>query len=190
MCSSDLDARQMETLIQRLVMNPHDEEALAYAHQAGQADPRTYAILLEKVGLATADPAYAAHWLSESANVWAVTVGDAHHAARTFMAAIDKDPTSSQAADRLASLYRERNEQKPLVALLEKLAKMLTPLVASQPDVRPRLAAVHEELGRLWADPPLSRKDRALENWRKVAELDATNVFAIYQTREDRKSVV
>ena len=84
----------METLIQRLVMNPHDEEALAYAHQAGQADPRTYAILLEKVGLATADPAYAAHWLSESANVWAVTVGDAHHAARTFMAAIDNRVTA------------------------------------------------------------------------------------------------
>ncbi|NUP05021.1 MAG: hypothetical protein HOW73_03055, partial [Polyangiaceae bacterium] len=173
----------MEMLIQRLVRNPHDEEALAYSHQAGAADPRSYAILLEKVGMATTDPAYAAHWLSESANVWAVTVGDAHHAARTFMAAIEKDPTSTAAADRLATLYRERNETKPLVALLEKLVKLLGPLVAQQ-DVRRRLVGIHEELGKLWADPPLSRKDRACENWRKVVELDSNNVYAIYQARE------
>ena len=78
-----MDPREMETLIQRLVANPHDEEALAYAHRAGTQDPRSYAILLEKVGSATADPAYAAHWLSEAANVWSTTLGDAHHAART-----------------------------------------------------------------------------------------------------------
>ncbi len=179
----------METLIQRLVRNPHDEEALGYAHQAGQADPRSYAILLEKVGMATHDPAYAAHWLSESANVWSITVGDAHHAARNFMAAIDKDPTATVPAERLASLYRERNEQKPLVALLEKLVKLLGPLIASQPDLRPRLLGIHEELGRLWAEPPLSRKDRALENWRRVAELDSTNVYSIYQARELHKEL-
>ncbi|HTJ82332.1 MAG TPA: hypothetical protein VL400_11475, partial [Polyangiaceae bacterium] len=115
-----------------------------------------------------------------------MTVGDAHHAARNFMAAIDKDPTSTQAADRLASLYRERNEQKPLIALLEKLAKLLAPMVATpgHDELRPRLVALHEELGRLWSDPPLARKDRAVENWRRVAELDPRNAFAVYQSRE------
>src|SRR5215510_8152770 len=54
-----MDPREMETLIQRLVANPHDEEALAYAHRAGTVDPRAYAILLEKVGQATTDPAHA-----------------------------------------------------------------------------------------------------------------------------------
>lgn len=179
----------METLIQRLVRNPHDEEALGYAHQAGQSDPRSYAILLEKVGMATHDPAYAAHWLSESANVWSITVGDAHHAARNFMAAIDKDPTATVPAERLAALYRERNEQKPLVALLEKLVKLLGPLATSQPDLRSRLLGIHEELGRLWGEPPLGRKDRALENWRRVAELDPSNVYAIYQARELHKEL-
>ena len=77
----------MEMLIQRLVANPHDEEALAYAHRAGTVDPRSYAILLERVGQASTDPAYAAHWLSEAANVWSTTIGDAHHAARTLMIA-------------------------------------------------------------------------------------------------------
>ena len=113
-----MDPREMEALVQRLVQSPHDEEALAFAHRAGAEDPQAYALLLEKVGTKTADPAYAAHWLSESANVWAITVGDAHHAARTFMAAIERDPTATAASDRLASLYRERNETKPLVALL------------------------------------------------------------------------
>ena len=45
-----MDAREMDNLVQRLVHDPHDEEVLAYAHQAGQVDPRSYAMLLEKVG--------------------------------------------------------------------------------------------------------------------------------------------
>ena len=178
----------METIIQRLVANPHDEEALAYAHRAGQQDPRSYAILLEKVGSATADPAYAAHWLSEAANVWSTTLGDAHHAARTLMIAIDKDPTQRTAADRLAQLYRDKGDQKALIALLERLVKALTPLMYERPEVRTQLMSLHEELGKLWSEPPLARADRAVENWRRLAELDPQNAYAIYAARELLKS--
>lgn len=174
----------METLVQRLVANPHDEEALAYAHRAGTQDPRAYAILLEKVGAATTDPAYAAHWLSEAANVWSTTIGDAHAAARTLMGAIEKDPTARTAADRLAHLYREKGDQKALVALLERLVKSLTPLLNERPEVRAQLTAMHEELGRLWSDPPFGRPERALENWRRLAELDPQHAYAIYAARE------
>src|SRR5262245_45242521 len=179
-----MDPREMEALIGRLVANPHDEDALARAHYAGTQDPRSYAILLEKVGAATPDPAYAAHWLSEAANVWSTTIGDAHHAARTLMIAIEKDPTARTAADRLAQLYRDKGDLKALVALLEKLVKSLTPLLAERPEVRAQLAPMHEELGRLWGDQPFSRPERALENWRRLAELDPQNVYAIYAARE------
>ena len=174
----------METLIQRLVANPHDEEALAYAHRAGTQDPRAYAILLEKVGAASTDPAYAAHWLSEAANVWSTTIGDAHHAARTLMGAIEKDPTARVAADRLAQLYRDKGDQKALVALLERLVKSLTPLLGERPEVRAQLTSMHEELGRLWSEPPFGRPERALENWRRLAELDPQHAYAIYAARE------
>ncbi|WP_437738492.1 hypothetical protein [Sorangium sp. So ce1335] len=174
----------METLIQRLVTNPHDGEALAYAHRAGEQDPRSYAMLLERVGSSTADPSYAAHWLSEAANVWSTTIGDAHHAARTLMIAIDKDPTQRTAAERLAQLYRDKGDQKALAALLERLVKALTPLLFERPEVRAQLTTMHEELGRLWSEPPLSRPERALENWRRLAELDPHNVYAIYAARE------
>src|ERR1700744_2356220 len=147
-----MDPREMETLIQRLVANPHDEEALAYAHRAGSVDPRAYAILLEKVGQATTDPAYAAHWLSEAANVWSTTIGDAHHAARTLMIAIEKDPTARTAADRLAQLYRDKGDLKALVALLERLVKSLSPLLAERPEGRGQLPAMHQGLGGLWTD--------------------------------------
>ncbi|HEY3595099.1 MAG TPA: hypothetical protein VGL13_14540, partial [Polyangiaceae bacterium] len=112
-------------MVQRLVSNPHDQEALAYAHDAGSADPKSYAVFLEKVGTATADPAYASHWLSEAANVWSVTLGDVHRAARILMAAVDKDPTQETPAERLAQLYRDKGEHKALLALLERRAKAL-----------------------------------------------------------------
>src|SRR6187401_3298814 len=102
-----MEAAQIDAFVQRLVANPHDEEALAYAHEAGAADPKTYALLLERVGSETDDPQYASHWLSEAANIWSTTLGDAHRAARVLMQAIDKDPTQNVAAERLAQLYRD-----------------------------------------------------------------------------------
>ncbi|HEY3816211.1 MAG TPA: hypothetical protein VGL81_03520 [Polyangiaceae bacterium] len=165
-----MDPTQADSLAQRLVTNPHDEEALSNAHQAGASDPRSYALLLEKVGAETHDPAYASHWLSEAANVWSTTLGDAHRAAHLLMQAVDRDPTQRTAADRLAQLYRDKGDVKALVALLERRAKALTPLSNESPDLRSDLAATHQELGRLWGDS-LQQPKKAAENFRRATEL-------------------
>jgi tetratricopeptide (TPR) repeat protein len=179
-----MDPREMETLIQRLVHNPHDQDAITQAHSAGQRDPKSYAMLLEKVGTATSDPAFACHWLTEAANVWSITLGDAHRAARALMIAIDRDPTQSAPADKLAELYREKGDTKALVALLERRAKALAPLAQQDPAVAQQLAALHEELGRLWSGEPLSQPKKALDNYRRAVELDPGNQYSIYSARE------
>jgi cellulose synthase operon protein C len=179
-----MDSREMETLVQRLVNNPHDQDAIRQAHAAGQRDPKSYAMLLEKVGTATADPAFACHWLTEAANVWSVTLNDAHRAARALMIAIDRDPTQPTPAERLADLYREKGDSKALVALLERRAKALGPLAQRDAGVAQQLAGIHEELGRLWAAEPLSQPKKAQENYRRAVELDPNNQFAIYTLRE------
>jgi hypothetical protein len=179
-----MDSREMETLVQRLVHNPHDQDAIRQAHSAGTRDPKSYAMLLEKVGTATADPAFACHWLTEAANVWSVTLADAHRAARALMIAIDRDPTQQTPADRLADLYREKGDGKALAALLERRAKALAPLAQQDPNVRQQLAVLHEELGRLWSAEPLLQPNKAIENYRRAVELDPGNQFAIYSVRE------
>ncbi len=166
----------MDSLVQRLVANPHDEDALSNAHQAGASDPRSYALLLERVGTETRDPGYASHWLSEAANVWSTTLGDAHRAARILMQAIDRDPTQRTAADRLGQLYRDKGDVKALVALLERRAKALAPLAAQSGEIRSELAAMHEELGRLWGES-LQQPKKAAENFRRAADLDPTRTF-------------
>jgi len=183
-----MDPSQIDALVQRLVANPHDEEALAYAHQAGASDPKSYALLLERVGAETRDPAYASHWLSEAANVWSTTLGDAHRAARVLMQAIDRDPTQRTAADRLAQLYRDKGDVKALVALLERRAKALAPLAPQSPEIRAELAAMHEELGRLWSDS-LQQPKKALENFRRSIDLEPGSPYAIYGAREIYKSL-
>jgi hypothetical protein len=179
-----MDAREMETLVQRLVQNPHDQDAIRHAHGSGQRDPKSYAMLLEKVGTATADPAFACHWLTEAANVWSVTLGDAHRAARALMIAIDRDPTQQTPAERLADLYREKGDTKALVALLERRAKALAPIAGQDRNVAQQLAGLHEELGRLWSAEPLLTPKKAIENYRRAVELDPGNQFAIYSVRE------
>ena len=179
-----MDRAEIDRLVQRLVENPHDEESLAYAHQAGEQDPKAYAMLLERVGSETRDPAYAAHWLAEAANVWSTTLGDAHRAARVLMMAIDKDPTAQVAAERLAQLYRDKGDTKALVALLDRRAKALAPLTSQNPELRGELAGMHEELGRLWSEAPLTQPKKAIENYKKAIELDPTSAYAIYNARE------
>lgn len=178
----------MDALVQRLVQNPHDHDALTYAHAAGQTDPRSYAMLLEKVGTATSDAAFASHWLTESAKVWADTLNDLHRAARALMIAIDRDPTQPAPAERLAELYRDKGDTKALVALLERRAKALSPLAQQDPEMRAHVAGLHEELGRLWADAPLEQPRKAIENFRRALDYDPTSQYAIYSTRELLKS--
>ncbi|HEY8039315.1 MAG TPA: hypothetical protein VIF15_05950 [Polyangiaceae bacterium] len=183
-----MDPSQIDALVQRLVANPHDEDALAYAHQAGAADPKSYALLLERVGAETRDPGYASHWLSEAANVWSTTLGDAHRAARVLMQAIDRDPTQRTASDRLAQLYRDKGDVKALVALLERRAKALAPMAPQSAEIRGELAAMHEELGRLWSDS-LQQPKKALENFRRSIDLEPSSAYAIYGAREIYKSL-
>src|SRR5689334_10538967 len=184
-----MDAREMETLVQRLVQNPHDQDAIRQAHASGQRDPKSYAMLLEKVGTATADPAFACHWLTEAANVWANTLSDAHRAARALMIAIDRDPTQALPAERLAELYREKSDSKALVALLERRAKALSPLAREDGAVAEQLALVHEELGRLWSEAPLSQNRKAIEHYKRAIECDGRSQYAIYALREIYKSL-
>jgi len=179
-----MDRSEIDGLVERLVADPHDEEALAYAHREGEADPKSYAQLLERVGSDTRDPAYASHWLSEAANVWSTTLNDVHRAARLLMMAVDKDPTQQVAAERLSSLYREKGDTKALVALLDRRAKALQPLLAQQPELRDELAGMHEEMGRLWSEAPLSQPKKAIDAFRRAIELDPRSAYAIYSARE------
>ncbi|HEY6081441.1 MAG TPA: hypothetical protein VIW29_21650 [Polyangiaceae bacterium] len=181
---ANMDPRETEALVQRLVQNPHDQDAITQAHQAGQSDPKGYALLLEKVGTATSDPAFACHWLTESANVWTTTLGDAHRAARALMIAIDRDPTQSTPAERLAELYREKGDSKALVALLERRAKALAAAAQQDVSLRSQVSTLHEELGQLWAAPPLSQPKKAIESYRRAVEFDDTSQFSIYSVRE------
>jgi len=173
-----MESGQIDAIVQRLVENPHDEEALATAHQAGGSDPKSYALLLERVGTETRDPAYASHWLSEAASVWSTTLGDAHRAARVLMQAIERDPTQRTAADRLSELYREKGDVKALVALLERRAKSLGSLAQQNPEIRVELAAMHEELGRLWNES-LQQPKKALENFRRSVELEPSPAYTM-----------
>ncbi len=179
-----MDPGDIEALVKRLVANPHDEEALAYAHRAGASDPKSYAYLLEKVGHETRDPGYASHWLSEAANVWSTTLGDAHRAAHLLKTAVDKDPTQQTPANRLAQLYRDKGDVRALVALLAHRARALAPLMQSKAELRSEVAGLNEELGRLWSEPPLSQPKKAIEHYRRAIELDPQSAFAIYSVRE------
>ncbi len=178
-----MDPRQLDALAQRLAQNPQDTEALNAAYQHGQADPRGYAVFLEKVAAASTDPLYAAHWFSEAANVWTASLGDAHRAARSLMSAVERDPTNEGAAERLSQLYREKGDTKGIVGLLERRVKAITQLAASRPELRSEVARISAELGRVWLEE-LRQNDKALGAFRVAVENNREDIYSIYQLRE------
>jgi tetratricopeptide (TPR) repeat protein len=105
------------------------------------------------------------------------------------MLAVDQDPTQQVAANRLAQLYRDKGDVKALVAMLDRRARLLTPLLSQNGEIRPVVAGLHEELGKLWSEPPLLQPKKAIENYRRAIELDPESAFAIYSVRELYKSL-
>lgn len=178
-----MDPRQLEALAQRLAQNPGDTEALNAAYTHGQTDPRGYAIFLEKTAAASAEAAYAAHWFVEAANVWTASLGDAHRAVRALMAAVERDPTHDGAAEALAAIYRERSDQKGVVALLDRRAKLLEKIAPERPEVAPAAAAVLVELAQIQAES-LGRPEAALQSYKRAATIHPGDPYAIYMARE------
>jgi len=178
-----MDPRLLETLAKRLGENPNDTEALNVAYEQGQSDPRSYAVFLEKAGAASTDPVYAAHWLNEAATVWSVSLGDQHRAARTLMSAVDRDPTTSMAADRLLEMYREKGDHKSVAALFDRRTKHLEKLVSTQPDLGPALAQVYADLAQVYlAD--LTQPERAIGAYQRAVRFNPSDAYSIYQVRE------
>ncbi|MFI5303042.1 MAG: tetratricopeptide repeat protein, partial [Polyangiales bacterium] len=104
-----------------------------------------------------------------------------------LMRAVDKDPSRDTAAERLATLYRDKGDQRALVALHKKRADALSPS-ATGPNADParvqQVSMLHEELGRLWQEAPLSQPKKAIEHLKKAFEIDPSAISAVYAARE------
>ena len=182
-----MDPAQFESLVARLVGDPHDAAALAEAHHAGQQDPNHYAALLEQVAGATVDPFFSAHWFNEAAMVWQ-SLGEAGHYARLLGAGVERDPSNVSAVERVAQLYREAGDGLSLATLLERMIHAVRPLLPEQPDVAGVLRSAHEELAGLYSNGPLADADAALRHWAALAEVDPSHAYANYQAREHYKA--
>lgn len=178
-----MDPRELEALAVRLGENANDTEALNAAYTYGMQDPRSYAVFLEKAGAASPDPTMGAHWFCEAANVWTASLNDAHRAERALIRAIDKDPLSATATERLVSSYREKDNAKGIAALHARRAKGVEKDLAIRPDLRFQLAEIYAELGRVFVED-LSQPDRAIEAYKRAAANNPSDAYSIYQARE------
>ncbi|MBP9112784.1 MAG: hypothetical protein KBF88_08240, partial [Polyangiaceae bacterium] len=184
-----MDFRNLERLVERLVANPHDEEALAQAYDVSASDLPSYADLLERVGAQTVDPVLSSYWFTEAGNVWLDSLKEDHKAAALFKDAIEKDPTQSTPAQKLAEIYRSKEAFKELCSLFEWRIKALERVVAHDPRLGDDILRMHEELGSLLSQPPFSQPKKAIEHLKKVLEADPGNTYAIHHAREAYKAL-
>ena len=183
-----MDPAQIEMLVQRLIADPEDGEALQLAYQAGTQDPTAYAGLLERVGQGSTDPVFSAHWFSEASNVWE-SLGEMAQRNRLLAMAADRDPSNAPAVEKVAQLYRDAGDPNRLAQLLERMCEAVPAILDDQPEYRSHLVAAHEELGRLYSEGPLQNADAAARHWTRLSDFDPQNQYAIYTARELYKSM-
>ncbi len=98
------------------------------------------------------------------------------------------DDQTRRDSDRMATLYREHGERQELAELLEKQVAALAPMAERDSEIRARLAVLHEEIGQLWIEPPLSiavhSADHAAKHFRRALELAPSSMFAAFHLRE------
>jgi hypothetical protein len=145
-----LDQSLFDALVRRLVENPYDEDALAWAHREGSSDPGAYAGLLEQAAKEAHDRAHACHWFIEAANVY-IVLDDFDRARDLMELAVVHDPMSDRAANSLAELHRHRSDIAGLIGSLEVRARLLESLTRN-PEAGAKLDSVCEELRKIWAE--------------------------------------
>ena len=182
-----MDPAQIHTLVQRLIADPEDGEALQLAYQAGTQNPEAYASLLEQVGQGSPDAELSAHWYSEAANVWE-SLGNHGQRNRLLGLAATKDPSNAPVVEKVAQLYREAGDVNSLAQLLERMTQALPAALEEQPEYLPQLIGAHEELAKLYSDGALANPDAAAQHWAALSDLDPQNAYAIYSARELFKS--
>ena len=178
-----MDPRELEALARRLGENPNDTEALNAAYAHGQQDPRSYAVFLERAGAQSLDAPTGAHWFCEAATVWTASLGDAHRAERALMHAADRDPLHEGATTRLIQLYEEKGNTKAIASLQQRRAKNVEKRLEEEPDLASQLGAIYGDLARLYTEE-LNQPDRAIDAFKKAAQYNPTDAYAIYQARE------
>ncbi|MEM1031160.1 MAG: hypothetical protein AAGN82_12485, partial [Myxococcota bacterium] len=184
-----MDAAQFEALVQRLIADPYDADARAYAHEAGQRDPTTYATLLERVGAGASDMETAAHWFNEAATVWQV-IGEAAHYQRLVLAAAERDATHPGVVERAAQMYRDHQDLPGLSHLYERVVAETRQALTQETDpeeaepLRTLLSQVHEQLAYLYADGALQDVEAAARHWMGLLEVEPQHVMAVYHARE------
>ncbi len=184
-----MDAATQQMLVQRLVENPQDQAAISEAHAAGQEDPESYALLLERVGRESPDPAMAAHWLSEAGNVWITTFEDAHRAATVLMEAVERCPEADAPAQRLAQLYTENGDERAVVALAERRALAVADSAGQDESLRAVAARLLEELGQQRCSGAEADATKAEAAFVRALELNPHSQFAAYTLREMYKEL-
>ncbi|MCC7535524.1 MAG: hypothetical protein IT379_04900, partial [Deltaproteobacteria bacterium] len=171
-------------LIARLQRNPQDAAAFAALrnHYAAIGDYVSLANLLEGYAARVGSPEQAAEVFFEAGELWLGQLGNRPRAAQAYGRALERYGAHPAAGARLEQLYRDANDTRAIVQLLEKRAEALAKLDPSGASNR-QIAAIHHQLGEMW-EHQFQRADRAISHYRKAFELDPSLVVAVYAARE------
>jgi hypothetical protein len=168
---SESDSKEFDELVRQLASNPNDDEARRAIQRFGTKDPSKYAELLERIARETEDRTHACYWLYEAAMVQSDKLGDPHYAAELLLQAVMEDATQDPPAEHLTRLYRERDDKRGELALVERRIRLLTPSLATHQDMAEKVAAMHHRAGELWAAPPMSDRRRSREHFESARKL-------------------
>jgi len=178
-----MSSKEIDIFMQRLSVDPLDNNAFLslrniYMRNGQYVD---LAGLLEMRSSYLGNTPEAADHLFRAAEIWLNQVGDIGRGTMDLLRTLEISPNHRGAAERLERIYREAGDYGSLLQVLTKFVEGLETYEPGRESAKMR-SSIYQQIGEIW-ETYYKRNDTAIMYYKKAAQVDPTNVMAIYLSR-------
>ncbi len=161
-----------DTLARALAEDPAHEGSREFIERCARATGRfvDLAQVYERLGTEQQDAELSSQLLTSAARIFEHEVGNADRAIGLFQKVLEIDPVNLEAAQALQTLFQTTERYAEMSLILQQKAQILDDS-DSQKDALFEAAAIEEDV--------LSRKDEAINVYRKILEIDPEDVRSV-----------
>jgi len=178
-----MSAKDIEIFKQRLAVDPLDRNAFLSLRNLYMRNGQfvELAQLYEMRSSYLGNTPESADLLFRAAELWLDQLGDVGRGTTGLLQTLEISPNHRPSAERLEKIYKESGDYQSLLQVLTKFVDGLESYEPGRESAKTR-SSIYQQIGEIW-ETYYQRTDAAISFYKKAAQVDPTNVMAIYLAR-------
>lgn len=178
-----MSAKDIEIFKQRLAVDPLDRNAFLSLRNLYMRSGQyvELAQLFEMRCSYLGNTPESADLLFRAAEIWLDQMGDVARGTNSLLQTMEISSNHRSSAERLEKIYRDSGDYQSLLQVLTKYVEGLEAYEPGRESAKTR-SGIYQQIGEIW-ETYYQRTDAAINFYKKAAQVDPTNVMAIYLAR-------